>query len=182
MSFSELRPHFPGYIDVAPTCQDSEWRWLEYFHSMSAEQTQPKKISVVSIDNPSMYWNTDVVQKGRIGDQMMGSKTSLCLTGEIAGFVAANTLSHAERLRAYYHLRNEHFMFYGGVLMRPLLMKPFERKGFEPLRDMYQINGNENWYLESLLAHIEAQNLPLDRERFIENVVNFSQSFQISRT
>lgn len=179
MSHTELRPHYPGYIDVAPTCQDTEWRWLEYFHYGNDEPIQMKTIQVVSSSNPHQFWTTDTVMKEKQGDKLLGSKTHLCLTGEIAGFVAANTLSHAERLRAYYHLPNTHFMFFGGVLMRPLMATPLQRHGFDDIKQIYSQEGSNDWYLETLLELITQKGLPLDREQFIANVIGFSKSLEL---
>ena len=179
MSLTELHPHFPGHIDVAPTCQDTEWRWLEYFHYTNGETLHPKRIQVVAADDPHHFWTTDTVQKEKQGDKLLGSKTHLCLTGEIAGFVAANTLSHAERLRSYYHLPNTHFMFFGGVLMRPLMTVPIRRQGFNEIEQIYHQEGNENWYLENLLDLIEQKGLPVDRTQFLTNVTGFSESLKL---
>lgn len=176
MSLTELRPHFPGYIDVAPTCQDTEWRWLEYFHYANGEPLQTKTIQVVSAHDPHQFWTTTAIMKEKQGDKLLGSKTHLCLTGEIAGFVAANTLSHAERLRSYYKLANNHFMFFGGVLMRPLMVSPLPRMGFDDIKNTYHDPDNPDWYLEHLLDLISQKNLPVDREQFIANVTSFSQS------
>ena len=176
MSLTELRPHFPGHIDVAPTCQDTEWRWLEYLHYADAEMLQPKTIQVVSSGDPQTFWTTTTVMKEKYGDKLLGSKTHLCLTGEIAGFVAANTLSHAERLRAYYHLPNTHFMLFGGVLMRPLMIQPLPRVGFDEIKNLYYQPDNPDWYLEQILAQISQKGLPLDREQFIANATSFSDS------
>lgn len=178
MSLTELRPHFPGHIDVAPSCQDTEWRWLEYFHYANAESLQTRTIQVVSTSDPHQFWTAKTVMKEKYGDKLLGSKTHLCLTGEIAGFVAANTLSHAERLRAYYHLPNTHFMFFGGVLMRPLMTVPLRRPGFVEMERIYRQEGNENWYLENLLDLIEKKGLPVDRTQFIANVTAFSESIR----
>ncbi len=175
MPLNELRPHFPGYKDIAPTCKDAEWWWLTY---LSAQQNQNSLQSqhsrIVSIDNRFHYWETNTIQKVSIQNTPMGSKTLLCLTGEIAGFLATNTTTHANRLRSFYDLPTEHFLLYGGVLMRPLLTTPAEVTGFDPIKDRYQTN-NPDWYLGSLITTIRNLQVPFDEDQFIQNIVDFSE-------
>jgi len=177
MSLTELKPHYPGHIDVPPTCADAEWYWLDYFHTLQgSEGVHAKTSHIVSAHDKSRSWITSTIQKGPIEEIKKGSKTFLCLTGEIAGFIAANTTSHAHRLRTYFQLPDEHFIMYQGVLMRPLLSTPPFRRGFDYLQS-YRNEGNERWFLDALIEQITSLSLPIDEEIFRSNVTQFSQGF-----
>lgn len=53
---------------------------------------------------------------------------------------------------------------------------PIPRHGFDEIERMYKEEGNDNWYIEKLLELITQRGLPLDREKFIENVTFFTQN------
>ena len=101
----------------------------------------------------------------------MGSKTLLCLTGEIAGFIASNTTTHANRLQVYYHLPPDHFTNHHGVLMRPLMAQPHCGDGFNQTETIYD-SRRENWYPDTIVQLIKTLSLPIDEDIFRANIMS----------
>lgn len=122
-----------------------------------------------SISDPNIGWNTWAIQKEKVDDIRMGSKSYLCLTGEIAGMIAANTTTHVQRLRQYYHLDESQIASFQGILMRPLLIQPYDRKDMEEMKACYKTS--DNWYIPSVIELINKLRLPFDEEKFINNTV-----------
>jgi len=174
----------------SPACPKSEAKWIWFLAQAAStnKSLHPQQVIIVSGDLKHS-WITQALAKQ--GHPFAGEKTLLCLTGSLAGFLAANTNrpSYLRYLRKNWGTHIPDNVTCSGVLLRPVLANPgpdtWKAAELKIARDILtrsslagadQITNllremPENWCVDSLIGLLRSHCLSIDEANFRANAM-----------